>query len=109
MAKRIYRSMQGKEVNMELIAQKNELVPAIGNARMNARGDELGPGGKIVRRREDIMADYYERNPGAVKDEQFVKKVTKAVPESASTPTPASAEKKTTSRKESKNEDKTDS
>ena len=75
--RKVYRSMQGKIVDMELLAQKNELTPAIGNARMNARGDEIGPGGKIIRRREDILANYYENNPNAVKDEQFIKSSTK--------------------------------
>ena len=55
-----YRSMQGKPVDMDLLRQRNELTPAVGNARVNARGDELGPGGKVVRRREDIMREYYE-------------------------------------------------
>ncbi len=73
MAKRVYRSMQGKIVDMELLANKNELTPAIGNVRVNARGDELGPGGRIIRKREDIMAEYYENNPGAVRDEQYVR------------------------------------
>jgi hypothetical protein len=26
---------------------------------MNARGDELGPNGKIIRKREDIVSEYY--------------------------------------------------
>jgi hypothetical protein len=71
MIKRVYRSMQGKVVDIELLSQKNELTPAIGNIRVNARGDELGPGGKIVRKREEIMAEYYEHNPNAVKEEEF--------------------------------------
>jgi hypothetical protein len=44
---------------MDLLRQKNELTPAVGNVRVNARGDELGPGGKIVRSREDILKDFY--------------------------------------------------
>lgn len=64
-----YRSMQGKVVDMELLALKNELVPAVGNIRVNARGDELGPGGKIVRKREDIMDDYYNNNKDSMPDE----------------------------------------
>lgn len=60
-----YRSMRGKEVDMEKLNLKNETVPAVGNLRVNARGDELGPGGKIVRTREQILADYYEKNPRA--------------------------------------------
>lgn len=73
MSKRVYRSMQGKVVDMELLSQKNELAPAVGNVRVNARGDELGPGGQIVRKREEIMSEYYENNPNAVRDEQFKK------------------------------------
>jgi len=57
-----YRSMQGKVVDLETLAAKNELVPAIGNIPVNARGDELGPGGRIIRKREDIVAEYYEKN-----------------------------------------------
>jgi len=54
--------MQGKIVDLEKLAAKNELVPAVGNISVNARGDELGPGGRIVRKREDIVAEYYEKN-----------------------------------------------
>ena len=49
-----YKSMQGKSIDMDLLRQKNELTPAVGNAKVNARGDELGPGGKIVRTREQV-------------------------------------------------------
>lgn len=63
-----YRSMQGKEVDMDKLMRANELMPAIGNAKVNARGDELGAGGKIIRRREEVMAEYYENNPKAVRE-----------------------------------------
>lgn len=62
---RTYRTMQGKEVDMEKIMTQHELMPAVGNLRVNARGDELGPGGKIVKKREDVVAEYYEDNPKA--------------------------------------------
>jgi hypothetical protein len=45
---------------MDLLRQKNELTPAVGNVRVNARGDELGPGGKIVRTREQALSDFYK-------------------------------------------------
>jgi hypothetical protein len=54
-----YTSMQGKVVDMEKLAIKNELTPAVGNMKVNARGDEIGAGGKVVRTREQILADYY--------------------------------------------------
>ena len=61
----VHRSMQGKMIDMDKLMRQNELMPAIGNVRVNARGDELGPGGKIIRKREDVMQDYYKGNPNA--------------------------------------------
>jgi hypothetical protein len=55
--KQIYRSMQGKEVDMNRLVNINELTPAVGNLKVNARGDELGAGGRIVRKREDILRE----------------------------------------------------
>lgn len=60
-----YRTMQGREVDFEKLMSQNEMMPAIGNMNVNARGDELGPGGKIIRKKEEIVADYYENNPKA--------------------------------------------
>ena len=67
--KKTYKSFQGKAVDMDTLRQRNELTPAVGNARVNARGDQLGAGGKIVRKREDVMRDYYNDNPTAAPDE----------------------------------------
>ena len=58
-AKKQHRSMRGKSVDMDLLRKRNELTPAVGNARVNARGDELGPGGQIVKKREDVVAEHY--------------------------------------------------
>jgi hypothetical protein len=59
-ARKSYRSMLGNEVDMEKLRNQNELALAVGNARVNARGDEIGPGGKIIRKREDVMQEYYK-------------------------------------------------
>lgn len=74
--RKLHKSANGKIVDMDLLRQKNELTPAVGNARVNARGDELGAGGQIIRKREDIMKEYYSENPG-VKVEEPVKAVEK--------------------------------
>jgi hypothetical protein len=66
MTRKVYRTMKGKEVDMDQLLEKNQLMPAVGNVRMNARGDELGPGGKIVKKREDTINAYYESNPNAI-------------------------------------------
>lgn len=69
-----YRTLQGKEIDMERLSLRNETAPAVGNVRMNARGDELGPGGKIIKTREEILADYYKKNPRAIKEELLDRK-----------------------------------
>lgn len=66
---KLYTSMRGKAVDMEKLNLQNELLPAVGNMKVNARGDELGQGGKIVKTREEIMADYYAKNPRAPKED----------------------------------------
>ena len=67
--RQVYRSMQGKEVDMTKLINQNELTVAVGNVKVNARGDELGPGGKIIKKREEVMNEYYSSNPNAVKEE----------------------------------------
>jgi hypothetical protein len=62
-------SMRGREVDLELLNMVHETTPAVGNAKVNARGDELGPGGVIKRTREQVLADYYAQNPNALKEE----------------------------------------
>jgi hypothetical protein len=67
--RQVYRSMQGKEIDLDKLRMRNEMTIAVGNARVNARGDELGPGGKIIKKREEVMNEYYSSNPNAVKEE----------------------------------------
>jgi hypothetical protein len=51
----IYKTAKGKEIDLGKLISKNELTPAVGNANVNARGDKLGPGGKIIQRREELV------------------------------------------------------
>jgi len=67
--KKTYQTFQGKKIDMDTLRQRNELTPAVGNARVNARGDELGPGGKIIKNRDEVIRDYYEEHPQAAPDE----------------------------------------
>jgi len=82
--KKTYQTFQGKKIDMDTLRQRNELTPAVGNARVNARGDQLGPGGKIVKNRDEVLRDYYDEHPQAAPDEQAtieqpVEKVTEPV------------------------------
>ncbi len=74
-----YKSMQGRPVDMEKLMSQHELMPAIGNIRVNARGDELGAGGKIIKKREDVMSEYYENNPKAIPEKIIAPVQTKSV------------------------------
>lgn len=57
--RKVYKTMQGKEIDFDQLRMRNEMTLAVGNARVNARGDEIGPGGKIIRKREEIMNEYH--------------------------------------------------
>lgn len=52
--------MQGREIDFDKLVRANELTPAVGNMNVNARGDQLGNGGEIVKKREEVVAEYYE-------------------------------------------------
>lgn len=69
----IYRSARGERIDMDLIRLTNEDAVAIGNMRTNARGDELGPGGKIIKTRAEIMAEYHKLNTPVADDTPITK------------------------------------
>ena len=71
--RKVHRSANGKIVDMDMLRQRNELTPAVGNARVNARGDQLGTGGKIVRKKEELLKDYYQSNPGVIEEQPVAK------------------------------------
>ena len=59
---RRYRTAQGKAVDLDSLILVNERTIAVGNMGINARGDELGPGGVVVNKRNQVMDDYYKLN-----------------------------------------------
>ena len=59
---KIHRSARGDAVDMDMIRLANESTIAIGNMRTNARGDQLGPGGKVIKTRAQVMSEYHKLN-----------------------------------------------
>lgn len=59
--------MLGKVIDVGSVVEQNDKTIAIGNANMNARGDIIGEGGKVLIRKEQVAQEYYKRNPNAVK------------------------------------------
>lgn len=78
--------MQGKPVDMETLRTRNETTIAVGNELMNARGDRLGPGGKIIKKRNEVVAEYYDNNPNAIPKQNTVVETTKIKPTATNTP-----------------------
>lgn len=58
MSKKVHMSMRGVPVDMEALMAKNEGAIALGNAKMNARGDIIGEGGQVITRREDLARTH---------------------------------------------------
>lgn len=52
-----HRTARGIPVDMERLRLANEQTIAVGNMKVNARGDQLGAGGKIIKTRQQVMAE----------------------------------------------------
>lgn len=61
------QSMRGKEIDITALMIKHGNTPAVGNAKMNARGDIIGKGGKVITSREDLLKEYNKNNNKSVK------------------------------------------
>lgn len=68
---RVYRTAHGKAIDIDNIRLANEDTIAVGNMKVNARGDQLGPGGKVVQTRNQAMDQYYKiHTPTAMDTDQ---------------------------------------
>ena len=76
--KKMYRSMKGRMIDIEKLRAANEAVQAVGNMNVNAKGDVLGAGGKVVTKKETVMRKYYEQPKGMVSDTPTKNKPTAA-------------------------------
>jgi|TARA_B110000977_G_scaffold101071_1_gene132506 hypothetical protein len=66
--KRMYRTMQGRMVDIEKLRSANESVQAVGNMNVNARGDVLGSNGQVVTPKAEVIKKYYEQPKGKVSE-----------------------------------------
>jgi len=60
----IYRSAMGKPVDMSALLQKNEKVRAVGNMKVNARGDTIDAHGRIVQPVTEKVSSAYAKTVG---------------------------------------------
>ena len=66
MTSKIYRSAQGKSVDLGTIMLQNEHVRAVGNMKVNARGDKLDADGNIISTRAQQVNRNLNRTTNAV-------------------------------------------
>ena len=57
----IYRTAQGKRLDMSMLARRNERVRAVGNMSVNARGDTIDSQGRVIVPVTKKVGDRYER------------------------------------------------
>ena len=57
------RTNKGVIIDMEALLAQNSDEPAMGNMKVNAKGDVLGKNGEIIQTAEDRARAYYTENP----------------------------------------------
>jgi hypothetical protein len=56
---KIYKTSRGKSIDLDKLKLANENTIAVGNMKINARGDELGPGGQIAAGKNQVADSAY--------------------------------------------------
>ena len=67
-----HRTARGVPIDMDRIRLANETAIAVGNMKVNARGDQLGAGGKIIKTRQQIMAEKNKLHKSPLADDSDV-------------------------------------
>jgi hypothetical protein len=59
-----YRSAMGKTIDMASLAARNEHTRAVGNMKVNARGDTIDANGRIIRPVTEKVNEAYSKTVG---------------------------------------------
>lgn len=87
-----YRTAQGKTLDMGMFTAQHEKVRAVGNMKVNARGDTIDSEGRVVQSINDKINEYYGgtvTNPGAQNAPPLPRGTTSRVVESPKAPAKA--------------------
>jgi hypothetical protein len=68
MTRKVYRTAQGKMVDLGALQLRNENVRAVGNMKVNARGDLIDSGNRAIDTRNRQVARQYSRQTTNVTD-----------------------------------------
>jgi hypothetical protein len=61
MAGKIYKTAQGKTVDMGQLSLQNEKVRAVGNMKVNARGDMIDDMNRVISSKTDQVNKQYNK------------------------------------------------
>ena len=88
--KKVYRSSQGKSVDLGALLLQNETVRAVGNMGVNARGDRIDIKNKVIDTKAKISQRAYNKQIGPQDDipQSVAPPVTNVVPTQPSAPDP---------------------
>ncbi len=64
MTKRVYKSANGKTVDMGSLALQNEMTRAVGNMKVNARGDLIDEHNRVISTKTDQVNQTYNQQTG---------------------------------------------
>jgi hypothetical protein len=80
-----YRTALGKVVDMSILSAKNEKTRAVGNMRVNARGDTIDASGNIIKPATNKVNEAYSKTVGN-RAAQPVRKAPRAGDQTSRTP-----------------------
>ncbi len=72
MTRKIYRTAQGKSVDLGALQLRNENVRAVGNMNVNARGDLIDSHNRPIRTRNDQVSKQYRKQTSNVSDSPII-------------------------------------
>jgi hypothetical protein len=64
MTKQVYKSANGKTVDMGSLALQNEMTRAVGNMKVNARGDLIDEHNRVISKKTDQVSQTYNQQTG---------------------------------------------
>jgi hypothetical protein len=64
MTKKVYKSANGKTVDMGSLALQNEMTRAVGNMKVNARGDLIDEHNRVISKKTDQVNQTYNQQTG---------------------------------------------
>lgn len=93
-----YKTAMGKTIDMGSMAVANEKIRAVGNMRVNARGDIIDSNNNIVKTRQQQLAEQYstqtkkQNRPGTAQKPQAEKPAPQAKVKESAKPAPVTEE-----------------